>query len=561
MRTFKRRKVCGLIATVLLLMAIGSILAGYDDDLRATPPILGRIVAIGIPGVSAVSPVGTFLPGGPIHDNPAFAEHALPGRVLDPARILVGSTSNFGASPANPQQLPGAFLSIDPRGVDTLIVPPGFAAAGGQASTLGGRVQMYSSQSSAFLNSIHNPSALSAGFTGVSNPLGISINNAFGRLWPANAPTGLSGIGTSTILDPAGEPLAGAPNSQAGGVFAGNLTPRLPVQVIPGGLHWGAVGTAFLGRAPGAPTRAVFSVVLADGSIIQAQTAAAVDGLAPPGTVGSLLGRRPGDNDEDRQSATVGRRLGVIFNYSPERILYICEPLGNTIAAVRLSDDGTVFHAASVQRLHSRALDQPVDLAPVEIETSDPDWASNTTLDTGSDFYVANRGNNTIVRMRQDGTVVAVRAVRLAGGGALGNGRLNGIASSPDGSRIWVTIAGQLPGLGNWIGPSDSINQWKYSSSTDERLPAAPYWSAMRQYGVSASEARRKEIVSGRLNRDRNPSPTSAAALHSAVSSHSAQPITLRIDRIEQTAGQPGQSQQAPLKDLGMKSLQHVGFL
>jgi hypothetical protein len=124
--------------------------------------------------------------------------------------------------------------------------------------------------------------AASAGFTGVSNPLCISINNAFGRLWPANAPRGLHGIGTSTILDPDGAPLAGAPNLQAGGVFAGNLTPRLPTQLLPGALNRGAVGTAYLGRSPDGSTRAVFSVVLADGSIVQAHTAKAVDGLALP---------------------------------------------------------------------------------------------------------------------------------------------------------------------------------------------------------------------------------------------------------------------------------------
>ena len=50
----------------------------------------GRVVAVGIPGVSAVAPVGTFLPGGP---NPTkFAAYGRPGQVLDPKRILVGST-------------------------------------------------------------------------------------------------------------------------------------------------------------------------------------------------------------------------------------------------------------------------------------------------------------------------------------------------------------------------------------------------------------------------------------------------------------------------------------
>jgi len=76
-----------------------------------------------------------------------------------------------------------------------------------------------------------------------------------------------------------------------------------------------------------------------------------------------------------------------------------------------------------------------------------------TTLDVGSDFYVANRGNNTIVRMSQDGTVVAVREVRLADGSALGNGRLNGIAGSPPGTnKIWVTVVGHLAGHGNLTG-------------------------------------------------------------------------------------------------------------
>jgi hypothetical protein len=51
-------------------------------------------------------------------------------------------------------------------------------------------------------------------------------------------------------------------------------------------------------------------------------------------------------------------------------------------------------------------------------------------------LYVVNRGNNPIVRMRQDGTVVAVRRVRLANGRSLGPARLNGIAVSSDGNAI-----------------------------------------------------------------------------------------------------------------------------
>ena len=77
---------------------------------------------------------------------------------------------------ANSDQLSGSFPSIDPRGTDTLVIPQLFAAGGGQPSTLAGRVQLYSAQSPPFVNAIHNPTAGTASFTGVSNPLVISIN-------------------------------------------------------------------------------------------------------------------------------------------------------------------------------------------------------------------------------------------------------------------------------------------------------------------------------------------------------------------------------------------------
>jgi hypothetical protein len=50
---------------------------------------------------------------------------------------------------------------------------------------------------------------------------------------------------------------------------------------------------------------------------------------------------------------------------------------------------------------------------------------------SGSDFYIANQGDNTIVRMKQDGTVVAIRRVTV-NGQPLDNVRLNGIAASTD---------------------------------------------------------------------------------------------------------------------------------
>src|SRR5262245_61590661 len=151
MRRFSAWRMSWVLAAALWITAIASINLAQAGDQSTKQLLRGRLIAIGIPGVSAISAVGTFLPGGPIHDNPAFAAYTQPGAVLDPVRLLVGSTSNFGAAKANLDQQEGSFISIDPTGSELLVIPPNFAAAGDQASALGGRVQMYSAQSPAFL--------------------------------------------------------------------------------------------------------------------------------------------------------------------------------------------------------------------------------------------------------------------------------------------------------------------------------------------------------------------------------------------------------------------------
>jgi hypothetical protein len=50
--------------------------------------------------------------------------------------------------------------------------------------------------------------------------------------------------------------------------------------------------------------------------------------------------------------------------------------------------------------------------------------------------------------MRQDGSVVAARRIRY-GGRSLEAARLNGISTSPDHSKVWLTYVGKLPGTGD----------------------------------------------------------------------------------------------------------------
>jgi len=184
----------------------------------AAPAISARVVAIDIPGASAIAQVGTFLndPQACAHPIPTnFPSYIQAGAVLDPKRILVGSRSNFGAPLAIGVGQEGAYLSIDPTGSHILRVPSKFARSGDQASTLGGLVQMFSANSPFWLNSVHDADAVTAQYAGVSNPLGLSNNNAFGRVWPANAPFGETGIGSSSILDPTGQPLNGPPSRRS----------------------------------------------------------------------------------------------------------------------------------------------------------------------------------------------------------------------------------------------------------------------------------------------------------------------------------------------------------
>jgi len=454
----------------MLYIAVGTLfspLANASEGETSFLPRLSvksvraRVIATNIPSPSAISQVGTFIDDphacaeGPI--PLLFPASILPGAILDSSRILVCNRSNFGAPRAPGNGMEGSILSINPNALRVLKVPARFAESGTQASAFGGDVQMFTANSPSWLNSINNPNANTANFTGVGNPIGLSNNNAFGRIWPANSPFGSRGVGTSSILDPTGLPLKGAPNALIGGVYRGSLTNRNLVttstqppvhpghqdQIIPGALSTGAVGLALLGPGLDAACKATFAIVTADGAIVQASTAFGIDGIAPTGTINPLIGKRW------KQTKNLSPRLCVLMNpynlpAGVVRQVLVSEPFSNTIAVVDLVPFTTIpdrFHTVykmgAIRRLHSFALDVPIDMTPTKRNTDDSRWASNTTLDEGSDIYVANRGNNTIVRMDQQGNVFAIREVHIKG---LKNFKINGIATSVDGTKIYVTF-------------------------------------------------------------------------------------------------------------------------
>jgi hypothetical protein len=405
------------------------------------------VVATGIPGAGAICQIGAFHRGSPIHDKPEFVPFTAPGAALNGDRLLVASTSNYGAPLGNAGEYEGSVLSIDPNGA-AVAVPSSFAAAGGQTSTAGGRIQVYTANNVSFLNSHHNPTALTANEPMASLPLGISLNSGNGRPWIANAPRGAAGDGTISVLDPNGAGLAGPPSAVAGGSFAGNITNRNASTTH--GLTSGAIGTAIFTKSSDGTRRAVFAALEADGSVVQVHVQKGVDGLVPPGTLTPFTTLTPTAAESTDENTVT--RAGLAFNWVPNRVLYVAEPKKNRIAAFDITDDGTLFHASAPRYLmggggeEDSLFDIPVDVAPTVPEVASENFSSNTTLAGGADLYVLNRGNNTVLRVTQEGKLIARRKIRVDGQPSF---RANGLGVSPDGTTLWVT--GQTQGRGGVV--------------------------------------------------------------------------------------------------------------
>ena len=479
---------------VLAALALAPLAASRADQVP-THTLRARVVAVGIPGAAGVRQVGMFHSGGPIPGNPEFLLQTRAGRMLDPERVLVASSSNFGAPLADAKQAPGSVLSIDTKTAAPLAIPGRFAAAGRQSEAADGAIKLYAAQSPEFLNRVHNRTALTAGFGAVAGPRYISINNAFGRPWFANSPFGASGLGTNTVIDPTGRPLDNAPSSEAGGVFAGALTNRTqaPIaqpsnviakalnyrasgQLTPGDLSCGALGTALLGPSPDGSGLAVFAVVTADGAVAQVHVQDGVDGLAPAGTVSAIaVGEDPGV-------------IGIAFKWSPDRALYVADRLRNRLAVLHLADDARHFALARVAHLSAPALIQPVDVAAALPEVANPRFASHTTLAGGSDLYVANRGDGSLVRMTQDGRVLARAEIHVPGLGPLGPDRVRALAVSADAQRIWLTVQGELPGFAGREGALIEVSAFDASGPFRPREAriAAPGNGKLAQSGETA---------------------------------------------------------------------------
>jgi hypothetical protein len=148
-----------------------TLVSGGTAAKQAIQNLDARVVAINIPGASAIAQVGKFVTGGTLDPSPIgtpcanpnpipknFPDYIQSGAVLDPNRILVGSQSNFGA-PLDVVGLEGAFLSIDPSSPGVLNVPSNLAPISAcclQPSTLGTGPCGFAAQLIHCSNSVNN---------------------------------------------------------------------------------------------------------------------------------------------------------------------------------------------------------------------------------------------------------------------------------------------------------------------------------------------------------------------------------------------------------------------
>ena len=179
----------------LSALMLAGLVALVIPTAHAEPPtrtLEARIVAVGIPGASGVRQIGRFHAGGPVPGNPEFLMQTRPGRMLDPERVMVTSRSNFGAPTASPELAPGSVLSIAVGLSKPLVIPPLFAAKGGQSIAAEGAIQLFTAQSGAFTNRIHNRGAQTAELPAAAGPRSAGPRPSRARL-PRACSAGRSG--------------------------------------------------------------------------------------------------------------------------------------------------------------------------------------------------------------------------------------------------------------------------------------------------------------------------------------------------------------------------------
>ena len=200
-------------------------------------------------------------------------------------------------------------------------------------------------------------------------------------------------------------------------------------------------------------------MVTADGAVAQIHVQDGTDGLAGAGTIHTGAGH--GDPGV----------IGMAFKWNPDRVLYVADPGRDRLVVLHLEDDRRHFIVARKTAIAVPGLMEPVDVAAAVPEIANPSFASHTTLAGGSDLYVANRGDGSLLRVSQDGRVLARAQIEVPGLGVLSRGRVRAIAVSSDAQRIWLTLQGELPGFAGHDGALIEVDAFDASGPFSRNQP------------------------------------------------------------------------------------------
>ena len=103
MKTLEKRKALSLSFVAVAILAAGMALGQKSGNSRSAERqgvLHARVIATGIPGAGAVSEVGDFLRGSPIHDNATLAAYAYNHlRIPSPALVVNPAGQNYVSLP------------------------------------------------------------------------------------------------------------------------------------------------------------------------------------------------------------------------------------------------------------------------------------------------------------------------------------------------------------------------------------------------------------------------------------------------------------------------------
>ena len=183
--------------------------------------------------------------------------------------------------------------------------------------------------------------------------------------------------------------------------------------------------------------------------------------------------------------------IGIAFKWNPRARAVRCRcgarppraaaPRGRPAPLHGLAHEPDLARRSSISRSISR---RQCPKSPTRASRATPRWPG------GSDLYVANRGDGSLLRIDQDGTCWRAPMIDVPGGGIVGADRIRAIAVSADAQRLWLTLQGELPGFPGHEGTLIEVSAFDagrpFAARPDGRARGRHRIGAARRAGLRA---------------------------------------------------------------------------